>query len=181
VWAERAVRAVNEVFPAPEYSNWLSCDRSIRQAQALAPLIEKYGFDFPEAARLIHQSGYYLNERAQYEEAEPLLVRALAIREKALGAEHPAVATILENYSSLLRATDKESESEKLENRASIIRAKYLHLESKDRNRSEGWLRLNRNQSVSALLTNAPVVQLFLRGNVYNIHELGSYQFASPT
>src|SRR5262249_4673813 len=38
VWAERAVRAVNKVFPAAEYSNWPSCDRLIRQAQALAPL-----------------------------------------------------------------------------------------------------------------------------------------------
>src|SRR5262245_34967320 len=48
-------------------------------------------------------------------------------------------------------------------------------------NRSGGQLRPHRNQSVSALLTNAPLVQLFLRGNVYNLHELGSYEFAGPT
>jgi hypothetical protein len=65
-------------------------------------------------------------------QAEPLYERSLAIYEKALGAEHPAVATVLRNYSSLLRATEKESEAEKLENRASIIRAKYSQLESKD-------------------------------------------------
>jgi hypothetical protein len=45
-------------------------------------------------------------DQGKYKEAEPLFVRALAIREKALGAEHPDVATVLGNYSSLLRATE---------------------------------------------------------------------------
>jgi hypothetical protein len=57
-------------------------------------------------------------------------VRALAILEEALGTDHPDVATVLGNYSSLLRATDRESETEKLENRASIIKAKYSHQDS---------------------------------------------------
>ena len=36
-------------------------------------------------------------------EAEPLHKRSLAIREKALGPEHPHVATTLEDYAALLR------------------------------------------------------------------------------
>src|SRR5262249_44791518 len=101
MWAERAVRAVSEVFPDVEYSNWPSCGRLMSQAQALASLIDEYGFDFPEAALLMIQGGYYLNERARYEEAEPLYLRALAIYEKALGAEHPAVASSLNNLAAL--------------------------------------------------------------------------------
>ncbi len=50
--------------------------------------------------------------------------RSLAIWEKALGAEHPAVATSLENYSALLRETGRGSEAVKLEARARAIRAK---------------------------------------------------------
>ncbi len=57
-------------------------------------------------------------------EAAPLYKRALAIREKALGAEHPHVAASLENYSALLRETGRGSEAVKLEARARAIRAK---------------------------------------------------------
>jgi len=51
--------------------------------------------------------------------------RALAIYEKALGPDHPFVATCLENYAALLRATHRDSEAEKLEARAKAIRDKY--------------------------------------------------------
>ena len=44
---------------------------------------------------------------------------------KALGPEHPTVATALENYADLLRKTDRESEAAKLEARAKAIRAKH--------------------------------------------------------
>jgi hypothetical protein len=70
---------LNGVFPDVEYSNWPLCGRLIPHAQALASLIDEYGFDFPEAARLMNQAGSYLQERAQYTEAEPLLKRALDI------------------------------------------------------------------------------------------------------
>jgi tetratricopeptide (TPR) repeat protein len=129
VWAERAVRAVNEVFPDVEYSNWPSCDRLIRHAQALATLIDEYGFDFPEAARLLNQAGYYLNLRAQYAEAEPLLAQALDIRESALGAEHPDVAHSLNSLAWLYDDQGKYGEAEPLYVRALAIREKALGAE----------------------------------------------------
>ncbi len=58
-------------------------------------------------------------------EAEPLYERSLAIREKALGPEHPNVAGSLENYSALLSETGRGSEAVKLEARARAIRAKH--------------------------------------------------------
>ena len=59
-----------------------------------------------------------------YAEAEPLFKRALAIREKALGPEHPHVAKSLENYAGLLRKTYRGSEAAKMEARAKRIRAR---------------------------------------------------------
>ena len=50
--------------------------------------------------------------------------RALAIFEKALGPEHPSVATSLENYVVLLRETGRGAEAAKMESRARAIRAK---------------------------------------------------------
>ena len=60
-----------------------------------------------------------------YAEAQPLYKRALAIREKALGPEHPDVAQSLENYSALLRKTGRSDEAAILEARAKAIRAKH--------------------------------------------------------
>ncbi len=47
-----------------------------------------------------------------------------AIWEKALGPEHPHVATSLENYASLLRQTARAVEAARMVARAKAIRAK---------------------------------------------------------
>ncbi len=52
-----------------------------------------------------------------------LYERWLPIAEKALGAEHPGVAQILENYAALLRKMRHEDEAEEMELRAKTIRA----------------------------------------------------------
>jgi tetratricopeptide (TPR) repeat protein len=61
--------------------------------------------------------------RGELEKAESLFERALAIRENALGVEHPDVATSLENYAFLLRDMGRPEEAERLEARARAIRA----------------------------------------------------------
>ncbi len=63
--------------------------------------------------------------QGRYAEAEPLYQRALAICEKVLGLEHPAVATSLQNYAALLRETGRTEEADEMEARAKAIRAKY--------------------------------------------------------
>ncbi len=132
VWAERAVRAVNSAFSDVEYSAWPLCGQLIPHAQLLASLIDEYGFDFPEAARLIHQAGYYLSERAQYAEAEPLYRRALDIYEKALGVEHPDVVTSLNSLAVLYLNQGKYGEAEPLLKRSLAVREKALGAEHPD-------------------------------------------------
>ncbi len=56
--------------------------------------------------------------QGQYAEAEPLYKRSLAIREKALGPQHPHVATSLNNLADLYRAQGKYAEAEPLYQRA---------------------------------------------------------------
>ena len=124
MWAERAVRGVNEVFPAPEYPKWPTCNRLIAHAQSFASLIDDYGFDFLQAALLLSKAGVYLYERAQYAEAEPLYRRSLDIYEKALGPEHLDTATVLVDYADLMRKLNRENEAAKLEARAKEIREK---------------------------------------------------------
>jgi tetratricopeptide (TPR) repeat protein len=132
MWAERAVRALNVVFPGVEYSAWPLCDRLISHAQSLASLIDEHGFDFPEAARLLNQAGDYLNERAQYAEAEPLLQSTLDIREKALGPEHQFTANSLNSLALLYKSQGRFAEAEPLLQRALDIREKALDPEHPD-------------------------------------------------
>ena len=63
--------------------------------------------------------------QGKYAEAEPLFRQSLAIVEKALGPEHPNVATALDNYAKLLRKTNRNAEAAKLEARAQAIRAMH--------------------------------------------------------
>ena len=55
-------------------------------------------------------------------QAEPLCKRSLAIWEKALGPDHPSVATSIENLSAFYRAMKRDKEAETLERRAACIR-----------------------------------------------------------
>ncbi len=109
-WAERRVRAVNRTFPFVEVETWQRCRQLIPQALACMTLIDQWHMSFPETALLLNQAGYYLYEHGQYTEAEPLYQRALAIREKQLGADHPSTRTVQENYTDLLQKTKDNRE-----------------------------------------------------------------------
>jgi hypothetical protein len=108
-YAETIVKAINQAFPDVEdYRNWPRCQQYLPHAQICVELIDTWEFTFPEAGRLLNQLGYYLNARAQYAKAEPLLKRAIAIDEKTLGPEHPGTQRSRERYDSLLREMNKQ-------------------------------------------------------------------------
>jgi tetratricopeptide (TPR) repeat protein len=65
-------------------------------------------------------------DAGDYEIAEPLYKRALAITEKVLGPEHPGVATSLTNFAWLYWAQARLAEAEPLTKRALAIREKVL-------------------------------------------------------
>jgi len=89
-YAEKMVKAVNQAFPdVKDYRNWPRCQQYLPHAQICVDLIDSWEFTFPEAGRLLNELGFYLDDRAQYVEAEPLYQRAIAIGGKTLGPEHP--------------------------------------------------------------------------------------------
>ena len=59
-----------------------------------------------------------LKDQYQFEEASPLLQRALQIREQVLGKSHPNTALSLNNLASLLLQQQQTAEAEKLLQRA---------------------------------------------------------------
>ena len=132
-WAERAARAVNRVFPASEdFEMWQRCERYLPQVLACAEYIERWQIMSPEAARLLYQAGAYLERRAQYDQAEPLLKRALEIREQIGGTENLDVASSLEALAALYSAQGNYLQAEPLYQRALAIRERHLGAEHPD-------------------------------------------------
>ena len=76
--------------------------------------------------------GGLYHDHGNYAEAEPLHQRALAIVEKALGPEHPSVATGLNNLAEVYSAQGRYAEAEPLHKRALAIREKALGPEHPD-------------------------------------------------
>ena len=68
-------------------------------------------------------------DQGKYAEAEPLFQRAIAIDKKALGPEHPGLATRLVNLGNLYRVQGKYEEAELLIRRAIAINEKTLGTE----------------------------------------------------
>jgi len=69
-------------------------------------------------ARLMNDLGQLYDAKAQYDEAEPLMRRALAIDENSHGPVHPDVARDLNNLALLLQATNRPEQAEPLMRRA---------------------------------------------------------------
>jgi tetratricopeptide (TPR) repeat protein len=117
-WAERAVLAVSEKFPDPEYATWPLCELLLPHAGAAPKLIDEWNIEPTQAARLLNNVGLYNKKRGKYAEAEPLYKRALGIYERAVGPDHPDVATGLNNLATLYEAQGRYEEAEPLYKRA---------------------------------------------------------------
>ncbi|MFN6496864.1 MAG: tetratricopeptide repeat protein [Nostoc sp. DedQUE01] len=118
LWAQRTVYAVTQVFPNVEYANWRECDRLLPHAKVAIDWISQYQFESETAALLLNETGYYLQERSQYSEAEPLYKKALSLRQRLLGEEHPSVATSYNNLAALYYSQGRYSEAEPLYEKA---------------------------------------------------------------
>jgi tetratricopeptide (TPR) repeat protein len=78
------------------------------------------------AAPLFAILGYYLRRSGRYAEARPLFERALEIRERVLGADHPQTATSLNNLAALFKNQGAYAEARPLIERALAITKNIL-------------------------------------------------------
>ncbi len=76
------------------------------------------GPDHPNVAFVLNDLALLRVAQGRYSEAEPLFLRALALREKGLGPNHPDLARTLRDYATLLRSMDRAAEAAELEARA---------------------------------------------------------------
>lgn len=121
VWVERAIRAINRVFPTITFATWQQCQRYLPQIQICSELIRKYDFTFPEAIQLLEQVAYFLQEHAYYNLAEELYLQSLAIYEANVGPEHVDTAKILNSLGYLYYLRGKYAQAEPIYLRAITI------------------------------------------------------------
>ena len=129
-WAAYVVQALAHLFPFGEVATWEVCQRYLPHAILCADSIEQWGIVSLEAANLLHNAASYLDDRAQYPQAEPLFQRALAIYERVLGPEHPDTIQTLENYTDLLRKEKRDKEAKTHEAQIEARKAKQQRSES---------------------------------------------------
>jgi tetratricopeptide (TPR) repeat protein len=125
---QAVVKALHRAFPWPEFEAWPRCERLLPHLLAIADGAE----DSNELAWLLNSGASYLDDRARFAEAEPLYGRSLAIWEKALGADHPDVATSLNNLASLYLNQGRLAEAEPLYERSLAIQEKALGADHPD-------------------------------------------------
>ncbi len=114
LWAERAVYAINAVFPEVSFDTWHDCEQYLPHALVCADLIERYDFTFPEAARLLDQTGCYLRDRGLFAQAEPLLLSSIALREQSADTLQFSVAAPFTHLAILYREAGKYEQAEPL-------------------------------------------------------------------
>ncbi len=73
------------------------------------------GLTHPRLASVLTNLAELYQQQSKYSRAEPLLKRALAISEKALGPQHPNTQQARQNYAALLRAMSRNEEAKHLE------------------------------------------------------------------
>ena len=129
VWLGAAIRVLRATFPDrpnddPEL--WMLCGRLIAHVGA----VERLAADRPpEPAALgwlLDRAGLYLDSRANFSDALPILERALALREGTEGPDDPATAETLDNLAGVRTHMGDLTGARPLYDRALAIRERLL-------------------------------------------------------
>jgi tetratricopeptide (TPR) repeat protein len=114
-WIDRSLRLVNDYSPADadDVRTWPVWDQLRPHAAVVVQQADAAAISTP-TARLMSHLSLLLKTKALYDEAEPLVRRALEIDQQAFGENHPKVAIRLNNLAQLLQDTDRLAEAEPL-------------------------------------------------------------------
>lgn len=148
VWAERATRAVNRVFPAKDADKkktWSLCERYLPHALACSELVKTYGIVTPsavtarakvhsadatslvnEVVQLLNQAGTYLRAQSRFADAAALLQQAWNIREDISGPDSIETAKSIDSLARLYFDRYMYRQAKALYTRALAIREAKL-------------------------------------------------------
>ncbi len=116
-WVACATRLLYAALPEKgkvTFPHWAEWERLLPHLLAWAAHRQQAQLVSSEAAVLLRLTGWYLKERMQYVEAEPLLQQALALYEQQHGKEHVDTAVALGTLAWLYKAQGKYAEARQL-------------------------------------------------------------------
>ncbi|MBO0794360.1 MAG: tetratricopeptide repeat protein, partial [Ktedonobacteraceae bacterium] len=128
-WIERGARLLEQAFPERSdlhVERWGWCEQLVPHVLLNADQCKEERITLSEAASLWHKAATYLRVRAQYGQAELLFQRAVHIRERILGPEHPEVAASLNGLVALYGEQGQYEQAEPLARRVLRIREQAL-------------------------------------------------------
>ena len=120
-WARLAFEAMSALFPEEILGNvavWPTCGVLAPHALAAIDHVEREAGAAASATELLSSLGLYAYDRADYHGADQLFRRVVASREAALGPDHPATLSSVNNLATLLRARGDFAGAEPLYRRA---------------------------------------------------------------
>jgi len=125
-WRQRAILLMEVAFPQVRFDTWATCERYLSHALQCVQYEDAEQAAQEALVRLLNRVGQYLTARARYQEAEPLLQRALALAQRVWGEMHPQTAASLSALASLSERQGKYAQAEQLYDRALAIRENYV-------------------------------------------------------
>jgi tetratricopeptide (TPR) repeat protein len=140
LWINRTVSAANQLLPEEDetgleyqdsYETWPILERLTPHVQVLLQTCQAAACESLAAARLFNGIGN-LRERGQYTLAEPLLQKALQLRQAMLEGDHLDVATSLNNLAYLYESQGRYEQAEPLYQQALAIQKRLLGDEHPD-------------------------------------------------
>ena len=135
-WVEPLLKAVKQVLPEKDedldYKDWPTLALLMNHVQELASHYQKQEIASTDAADVFHAMGAYLLERGQYALADPLLQKALELRQGLLGNEHEDVANSLDSLGYICRVTGRYEKSEHYNQQTFALRKRLLGDEHPD-------------------------------------------------
>lgn len=130
-WIECATRLLYAARPEDgevTFPHWPEWERLLPHVLTWAAHLQSAQVVSIEAARLLRLTGWYLGDRGQYIEAEPLLQEALALSEQQQGKEHVETGAAFATLGWLYVAQGRYAEAEPLYQRALAISKERLGL-----------------------------------------------------
>jgi tetratricopeptide (TPR) repeat protein len=124
---DRALEILGAKLPSEHWDRegWQLWERLAPHCRTLLGRLRDHALE-PKAALMMNQLALGLTRRAEHGEAETLFQRALAVREKALGPDHPEVGVSLHNLAALYKAQSRYAQAEPLFHRAIAVEEKAL-------------------------------------------------------
>ena len=124
------IETCRECLKIPKSGSVLECQKYIPFAENIVEKIDMG--ETIEQTQFINSLAFLLYHKGEYKKAEELYKKALLVREKILGEEHPSIATSYNNLAGVYDSQGKYKEAEELYKKALLIREKILGNEHPD-------------------------------------------------